>query len=72
MQTVSAGAGVTLVPQMALEVEGRPERALSFLSFPHPRPSRTICLSWRRTSPRDEEFRLLGVGSNTSISGSTT
>lgn len=60
MQTVSAGAGITLVPRLALKLEDRPERALSFLAFPRPQPGRTICLAWRKTSPRAAEFRLLG------------
>jgi LysR family hydrogen peroxide-inducible transcriptional activator len=60
VQTVAAGAGITLVPQMALEVEGRSELRLKFVPFPKPAPSRTICLAWRRASPRGDEFRLLG------------
>lgn len=60
MQTVAAGTGITLVPHLALEVEGRPELGLHFVPFPEPAPGRTICLAWRRASPRGDEFRLLG------------
>lgn len=52
--------GITLVPELALCVEGRAELDLRFLEFPEPAPSRTICLAWRKTSPRMHEFALLG------------
>lgn len=57
---MASGAGITLVPHMALELEGRSELGLSFVRFHEPEPSRTICLAWRRASPRGEEFRALG------------
>lgn len=60
VQTVAAGAGLTLVPHMALEVEGRPGLGLEFVPFPAPAPGRTICLAWRAASPRAGEFELLG------------
>jgi LysR family hydrogen peroxide-inducible transcriptional activator len=60
VQTVAAGAGITLVPHMALEVEGRPGLKLKFVPFPEPAPGRTVCLAWRRASPRGAELRLLG------------
>ena len=60
MQTVAAGSGLTLVPRLALEVEGRPGLGLVFVPFPDPSPGRTICLAWRRASPRGAEFGLLG------------
>lgn len=60
MQTVAAGTGITLVPRLALAVEGRPGLGLAFVPFPAPEPGRTICLAWRRTSPRAAELRLLG------------
>ena len=60
VQSISTGAGITVVPELALGVEDRPERALRFIRFPRPEPFRTICLAWRRTSPRGEELRLLG------------
>jgi len=60
VQTVAAGSGLTLVPRLALEVEGRPGLGLAFVPFPEPSPGRTICLAWRPASPRGAEFRLLG------------
>jgi LysR family hydrogen peroxide-inducible transcriptional activator len=50
VQMVSAGMGVTLIPEMAVAVETR--RALvSVARFKDPQPSRTIGIIWRRTSP---------------------
>ena len=50
VQMVSAGMGVTLIPEMAVAVETR--RALvSVARFKDPQPSRTIGMIWRRTSP---------------------
>lgn len=50
VQMVSAGIGVTLIPEMAVRVETR-SAAVSFARFPAPRPSRTIGMIWRRSSP---------------------
>ena len=50
VQMVSAGIGVTLIPEMAVAVETR--SAPVFLSrFKNPQPSRTIGMIWRKTSP---------------------
>jgi LysR family transcriptional regulator, hydrogen peroxide-inducible genes activator len=58
MQMVANGYGVTLLPQMAVDVEARDER-VKLLHFAPPRPSRTIGLAWRRTSPRKADFTEL-------------
>lgn len=50
VQMVSAGIGVTLIPEMALEVETR-SAAVSVTRFKNPQPSRTIGMVWRKTSP---------------------
>src|SRR5712671_1827124 len=50
VQMVSAGIGVTLIPEMAVTVETR-SASVSFARFENPRPSRTIGMIWRRTSP---------------------
>lgn len=50
VQMVEAGLGVTLVPEMALSVETR-SAAVSVVRFDDPKPSRTIGMVWRRTSP---------------------
>jgi LysR family hydrogen peroxide-inducible transcriptional activator len=50
VQMVSAGMGVTLIPEMAVAVETR-RAPVSVARFKEPRPSRTIGMIWRRTSP---------------------
>jgi len=50
-QMVSAGGGVTLLPASALAVEARPGAGLVTRPLRDPRPSRTVVLAWRGTSP---------------------
>ena len=50
VQMVSAGIGVTLIPQMAVPVETRSAR-VSLARFAAPEPERTIGMIWRKTSP---------------------
>src|SRR6201988_184074 len=50
VQMVSAGVGVTLIPEMAVSVETR-SAAVSVARFKNPQPSRTIGMVWRKTSP---------------------
>jgi LysR family hydrogen peroxide-inducible transcriptional activator len=59
MQMVANGYGVTLVPEVAIDVEVRDER-VKLLRFAPPQPGRTIGLAWRRTSPRKADFVALG------------
>jgi len=59
MQMVASGYGVTLVPEVAIDVEVRDER-VKLLRFTAPEPGRTIGLAWRRTSPRKADFVALG------------
>jgi LysR family transcriptional regulator, hydrogen peroxide-inducible genes activator len=59
MQMVANGYGITLVPQVAADVEVRDER-VKLLRFAQPQPGRTIGLAWRRTSPRKADFAALG------------
>ena len=59
MQMVANGYGVTLVPKIALPVEGRDER-VKVLRFRDPEPARSIGLVFRRTSPRKADFMALG------------
>jgi LysR family hydrogen peroxide-inducible transcriptional activator len=59
MQMVANGYGVTLVPEIAAEVEARDKR-VRLLRFRKPEPHRTIGLVWRRTSPRSADFKALG------------
>src|SRR6188472_1971225 len=50
VQMVSAGIGVTLIPEMAVSVETR-SASVSLARFRDPQPSRTIGMVWRKTSP---------------------
>jgi len=50
VQMVSAGIGVTLIPEMAVAVETR-SASVSVARFRDPQPSRTIGMIWRKTSP---------------------
>jgi LysR family hydrogen peroxide-inducible transcriptional activator len=59
MQMVANGYGVTLVPQIAVDVEVRDQR-VKLLRFAAPQPGRTVGLAWRRTSPRKADFLALG------------
>ncbi len=59
MQMVANGYGVTLIPQIAAEVELRDER-VKLLRLKKPEPGRSIGLAFRRTSPRKADFAALG------------
>jgi LysR family hydrogen peroxide-inducible transcriptional activator len=50
VQMVSAGMGVTLIPEMAVPVETR-SGSVSVARFKDPQPARTIGMIWRKTSP---------------------
>ena len=58
VQMVSAGIGVTLIPEMAVGVETR-SAPVSISRFKTPRPSRTIGMVWRRTSPLTKQLLLI-------------
>ena len=58
MQMVAGGYGVTLIPQIAADVERRDDR-VKFLRLENPQPGRTIGLAFRRTSPRKGDFAAL-------------
>ena len=59
MQMVANGYGVTLLPEVAVDAEGRDVR-VKLLRFAAPEPARTIGLAFRRTSPRKKDFEALG------------
>lgn len=50
VQMVSAGMGVTLIPEMAVPVETR-SASVSISRFQSPEPIRTVGMVWRQTSP---------------------
>jgi len=58
VQMVGAGIGVTLIPQMAVPVETR-SATVSIARLAAPRPSRTIGMVWRRTSPLSAQLAQL-------------
>ena len=58
VQMVSAGMGVTLIPEMAVPVETR-RATVRVTRFKEPQPSRTIGMIWRKTSPLAGQLREL-------------
>ncbi|MEI8254086.1 MAG: LysR substrate-binding domain-containing protein [Deltaproteobacteria bacterium] len=58
VQMVSAGAGVTLLPRMAVDVENR-RAQIEVRPFVAPSPGRTIALVWRTASPADAALRAI-------------
>ncbi len=68
MQMVAGGFGITLIPQIAAEVEGRDTR-IRLLQMAEPQPSRTIGLVFRRSSPRQTDFAALAELVKASVGG---
>ena len=68
VQMVSAGIGVTLIPEMAVAVETR-SAPVSIARFRGRQPSRTIGMIWRRTSPLAQQ--LLQVSDVVRLSAET-
>ena len=58
VEMVSAGLGITLLPEISLPVEER-GRGIKLMRFVDPEPARTIGLAWRRSSPRGADFQAL-------------
>lgn len=50
VQMVGAGMGVTLIPEMAVDVETR-SAPVAVTRFEGPEPTRTVGMVWRRSSP---------------------
>ena len=50
VQMVSAGIGVTLIPEMAIAVETGAAQ-VCVAAFPEPRPTRQIGMIWRKSNP---------------------
>jgi LysR family hydrogen peroxide-inducible transcriptional activator len=51
---------LTLIPQLAVEVETRREPNIAVIPFADERPSREIALVWRAQSARSRDLTLLG------------
>lgn len=60
VQMVGAGMGVTLIPQMAIPLEGRFED-ISIARFASPRPTRTIGMIWRKSNPLINQLMQIGA-----------
>lgn len=60
VQMVSAGLGVTLIPEMALPLETH-SASVSIARFPGESPKRTIGMVWRKTNPLGKQFMELGA-----------
>ncbi len=59
-QMVSSRVGITLLPEMSLNVEiGRSEH-IELRRFQKPEPFRIIGLTWRRSASRKADFQLIG------------
>lgn len=59
VQMVANGLGMTLLPEISLDVELRNQN-IGIARFVEPEPSRMIGLAWRRSSPRRRDFDELG------------
>ena len=59
-QMVAGGAGLTLLPALALRMENR-ARSLVVRPFGPRGPARTLALAWRKSSPRDAMLRVLAA-----------
>lgn len=60
VEMVSAGLGITLLPELCLAVEER-GRDMKVMRFVDPEPLRTIGLAWRHSSPRADDYKALGT-----------
>jgi LysR family hydrogen peroxide-inducible transcriptional activator len=61
---VAAGAGLTLLPALAVPVENR-SGTLAIRRFAPPAPARTLVLAWRATSPAAGGLRQLAAAMRT-------
>ncbi len=59
VRMVGAGMGVTLIPEIAIDLEGR-SSGVSIVKFPKPSPTRTIGMVWRSTNPLADQLGLIG------------
>jgi len=59
VQMVSNGLGLTLLPELSLELEAK-RADIRLMRFPNPEPQRIIGLAWRETSPHKRDFVALG------------
>ncbi|WP_299649944.1 hydrogen peroxide-inducible genes activator [uncultured Tateyamaria sp.] len=71
VQMVGAEIGVTLIPEMAIEVETR-SASVCVNRFDAPIPKRSIGVVWRRTNPMGDTLKEVGAIVKSAASGPTT
>ena len=59
VQMVANGLGLTLLPEISIDLESR-HADIKLLRFAEPEPSRVLGLAWRATSSRKGDFAELG------------
>ena len=59
VQMVANGMGFTLLPEMAVQVEGR-SSDIDLVPLADPVPSRSVGLAWRKSSPLAQDFAAFG------------
>ncbi|MBY0429710.1 MAG: hydrogen peroxide-inducible genes activator, partial [Rhodospirillales bacterium] len=59
-QMVATGLGATLLPALYVAAEALEDDQIAMRPFADPQPGRSLCLAWRRTTTRGDEFRLFG------------
>ena len=55
VQMVSSGIGVTLIPEMAVDVETR-AATVAVMRFNAPAPARTVGMIWRKNNPLESHL----------------
>jgi LysR family transcriptional regulator, hydrogen peroxide-inducible genes activator len=65
-QMVSSGAGITLLPSIAVPMESKRSQ-LSIRPFSRPAPFRTLALAWRRRSALAETLRKIAETLRTTV-----
>ena len=69
VQMVDNGLGLTFVPQMAIAAGLLEGTRIVALPLEAEHGKRRIALAWRRSSPRDKEFRMLATSLRTIVGG---
>jgi LysR family hydrogen peroxide-inducible transcriptional activator len=59
VQMVAGGLGMTLLPELSIDLECR-QGDIRLMRFTEPQPRRVVGLAWRRSSPRKRHFVELG------------
>lgn len=59
VQMVANGMGMTLLPEISIDLETRHQK-IGLMRFAEPEPSRTLGLAWRTSSPRKNDYMEIG------------